>query len=99
MPHTASAKKNLRKSEKRRLHNRTVIRALKTQIKKFLAELKAGNLEQAQKEYQLAALKLDRAAAKRVVHPNLASRKKSRLAKMLRAKTNPAPAAAAATKK
>ena len=33
MPHTRSAKKNLRKTEKRRLHNRAIKKAIKTQIK------------------------------------------------------------------
>ena len=35
MPHTRSAKKQLRKAEKRRLHNRAVKRTIKTEIKKF----------------------------------------------------------------
>ena len=86
MPHTRSAKKNLRKSEKRRLHNRAVKKDIKTQIKRFLAAL-AGPLDQLQKEYNSAAKKLDKAAAKRVVHPNLAARKKSQLARRLHQKT------------
>jgi small subunit ribosomal protein S20 len=85
MPHTRSAKKNLRKSDKRRLHNRTVIKALKTQIKKVNAAA-AGPIEGLQKEYDLAAKKLDKAAAKRIIHPNLASRKKSQLARVVRDK-------------
>lgn len=86
MPHTRSAKKNLRKSEKRRLHNRAVKKDVKTQIRSFLAALD-GPLDQLQKEYNLAAKKLDKAAAKRVVHPNLAARKKSQLARQLHEKT------------
>ena len=91
MPHTPSAKKNLRKSEKRRLHNRAVKRDIKTQLKQFLAALD-GPVDQLQKEYNLAAKKLDKAAAKRVVHPNLAARKKSQLARQLRDKTANKPA-------
>lgn len=82
MPHTRSAKKNLRKSEKRRLHNRAVKKDIKIQVKNFLAALD-GPLDQLQKEFNLAAKKLDKAAAKRVVHPNLAARKKSQLARQL----------------
>lgn len=82
MPHTRSAKKNLRKSEKRRLHNRAAKKDIKTQLKSFLAALD-GPVDQLQKEYNLAAKKLDKAAAKRVVHPNLAARKKSQLARQL----------------
>jgi small subunit ribosomal protein S20 len=91
MPHTRSAKKNLRKSEKRRLHNRAVKRDIKTQIKQFLAALD-GPVDQLQKEYNLTAKKLDKAAAKRVVHPNLAARKKAQLARQLHAKTASKPA-------
>jgi small subunit ribosomal protein S20 len=86
MPHTHSAKKNLRKSEKRRLHNRAVKKDIKTQLKQFLAAVE-GPVEALRKEYDLAAKKLDKAAAKRVIHPNLAARKKSQLARKLNAKT------------
>ena len=89
MPHTRSAKKNQRKIEKRRLHNRAVKKALKTQVKRFLATME-GSIEELQKEYNLAAKKLDKAAAKRVIHPNLAARKKSQLARKLHDKTTTA---------
>jgi small subunit ribosomal protein S20 len=85
MPHTRSAKKNLRKTEKRRLANRSAKKAIKTQIKRFL-EATDGPVEELRKEYNLAAKKLDKAAAKRVIHPNLAARKKSQLARALHAK-------------
>jgi small subunit ribosomal protein S20 len=93
MPHSRSATKNLRKSLKRRLHNRAIKRDIKTQIKKVL-EAQAGPIEELRKEFQLAAKKLDKAAAKRVVHPNLAARKKSQLAKLVqRRAAGPAPGA------
>ena len=85
MPHTRSAKKHVRKTEKRRLHNRAVKKTIKKQLKSF-AEATEGSVEQLRKEYQLAAKKLDKAAAKRVIHPNLAARKKSQLARALREK-------------
>jgi small subunit ribosomal protein S20 len=95
MPHTRSAKKSLRKNEQRRRHNRALKRDIKTQIKKVL-EAKAGPVEQLRVEYNLAAKKLDKAAAKRIVHPNLAARKKSQLAKLLCAKEAGGQAAPAA---
>jgi small subunit ribosomal protein S20 len=94
MPHTRSAKKNLRKSEKRRLLNRAAVRALKTHVKRVTAG--EGSMEQLQKEYNLAAKKLDKAAARRIIHPNLAARKKSQLARLLlkkKAAAAPAPKA------
>ena len=86
MAHTHSAEKRHRQDEKRRLHNRAIKKAIRLQVKTFLTALKAGSPEAAT-EFQKAAKKLDKAAAKRVVHPNLAARKKSQLARQLQAKT------------
>lgn len=93
MPHTRSAKKQLRKIHKRRLHNRAIKSAIRTQIKRVEAAAESGASEQLQQEYNLAAKKLDKAAAKRIIHPNLAARKKSQLAQLLNAKKT-APGAA-----
>jgi small subunit ribosomal protein S20 len=93
MPHTRSASKYLRKTEKRRLRNRTVKKGIKAQIKKFMDVAKSGNVEELQKELVVTTKKLDKAAAKRVVHPNMAARKKGQLAKLVNAK-KAAPAAA-----
>ena len=96
MPHTRSAKKNLRKNERRRLRNRSVKSTIKTQLKKVMATASEGTLEQLRAEVSLAAKKLDKAAAKQVIHRNLAARKKSQLARLLNAKkaagAAPAPA-------
>lgn len=90
MPHTPSAKKRLQQDEKRRVKNRAAKRAIKTQIKKVEALAESGPAEQLLQEYNLAAKRLDKAAAKRVIHPNLAARKKSQLAKLVRRKPAPA---------
>jgi small subunit ribosomal protein S20 len=73
--------------------NRATKKALKTQIKRFLTAETEGTPDKLQAEYNLAAKKLDKAAAKRVIHPNLAARKKSQLARKLRAKTATPPKA------
>jgi small subunit ribosomal protein S20 len=86
MPHTKSAKKSMRQTAKRRERNRDAKKGIKTQIKKLMDVAKSGTAEQLQKEYDLAAKRLDKAAAKNVVHRNLAARKKSQLAKILRDK-------------
>ncbi len=86
MPHTRSAKKHQRQSEKRRLHNRAVKRTIKTHLKRFLAAVE-GPVEKLREEYNLAAKKLDKAAAKRIIHPNLAARKKAQMARKLHQKT------------
>jgi len=83
MPHTKSAKKALRQDAKRRDRNRGVKKALKAQIKKFATALKEGTAEQKQAEFIACVKKLDKAAARRVIHPNAAARKKSQLARKL----------------
>jgi small subunit ribosomal protein S20 len=87
MPHTRSAKKNMRKNEARKLRNRTTKKIIKTQLKKFTDVAASGTPEQLRDEYNATVKKLDKAAAKRIVHPNAAARKKSQLAKALQKKT------------
>jgi small subunit ribosomal protein S20 len=83
MPHTRSAKKQLRKNQHRRLHNRSIVKAIRTQVKKVEAAADGDAVDQLRKEFVLAVKKLDKAAAKRVIHPNMAARKKSQLARLL----------------
>jgi small subunit ribosomal protein S20 len=68
------------------LHNRALKKTIKTQIKKVLDTSEKGTLEDLKKEFIVAVKKLDTAAAHRVVHPNLAARKKSQLARLLHKK-------------
>ncbi len=86
MPHTASAKKHMRQTEKQRRYNRAYKKAVKDQVKKYLDVVKTGTPEQLAAEFKAAVKKLDKAAARRVIHPNKAAHKKSQLAKMLVAK-------------
>ena len=96
MPHLTSGKKRLRQNIKRREHNRATKKALKKQLKAVfeVAENKQSTLEQLKKEATSAVKKLDKAAARRVIHPNTAARKKSQLAIALRKKGTPAAPAA-----
>jgi small subunit ribosomal protein S20 len=86
MPHTRSARKHLRQTEKRRLKNRAAKKAIKTQIKKLKDIIASGPADRIQAEYNLLARKLDKAAARRIVHPNLAARNKSQMAQLIQAK-------------
>jgi small subunit ribosomal protein S20 len=83
MPHTKSAEKSLRQTEKRRLRNRAVKKAIKGQIKTYLVAVGGDDANAKATELKAAIRKLDKAAAKRVIHPNAAARKKSQLARML----------------
>lgn len=92
MPHTKSAKRRLRQSLERRAQNRAVKSAIKTQVRKVRKAVAAGDLATAQTELHLAAKKLDRAGAKRVIHPNAAARTKSRLAHLIATAKSKTPA-------
>ena len=91
MPHTKSAKKSLRKNEKRRERNRDAMKQIKVQIKALLRLAKDQNStpDALTQQYKTTVKRLDKAAAKRVIHPNQAARKKSQLARLLNAKANP----------
>ncbi len=83
MANTKSASKNIRKSERRREQNKVFRSRARTLIRRTRLQIDAGELEQAQVTAQLAAKALDKAARKRVVHPNNAARRKARLIKRL----------------
>ena len=85
MPNTASAKKRFRQNEVLRLRNRSVKSAVRTQIKKVRAAIAAGEIDKAESEFILAAKKLDKAGANRVLHPNTSARYKSRLQRAIKA--------------
>ncbi len=84
MPNNDNAKKALRQSIKRRLHNRSQRSALRTALKKVRAFCAAGDLEAAESAFRYATKRLDQAAAKNLIHRNAAARTKSRLSKLLR---------------
>ena len=84
MPNSASAKKDLRQNEIRRMQNRMVRSAMRTQLGKFRTKVKAGDFEGADQEYRLTIKKLDQAGAKKILHKNTVDRTKSRLTKMLK---------------
>lgn len=83
MPTMKSAKKRLRQNIKHNLRNRSYRSALKTQIKDFLGVVKEGKVQAAEEELRLTVKKLDKAAAKGILHKKTASRRKSRLTKKL----------------
>ncbi|MCC7086772.1 MAG: 30S ribosomal protein S20 [Pirellulales bacterium] len=85
MPNIASAKKRLRQSIKRNARNRSTKSELRTEIRKVRESASAGKIDDAASQFRVAAEKLDRAAAKRIIHPNKAARLKSRLSAHMKA--------------
>ncbi|MFQ6014881.1 MAG: 30S ribosomal protein S20 [Anaerolineae bacterium] len=83
MANTASAKKRIRSSEKRRQRNRVYRSRVGTFIKKVNALIAEGKLAEAEEIAQQAVSALDRAAVKGIIHKNNAARRKSRLMKRL----------------
>ncbi|GAB4144167.1 MAG: 30S ribosomal protein S20 [Planctomycetaceae bacterium] len=82
MPNSISAKKALRKSEKRRAENRSKRSTLRTVIKKCRLAAESGDKAAIDAAFRLAVKKLDQAAAKNLIHKNAAARTKSRLSKL-----------------
>lgn len=89
VPNIKAAEKWAKQSEKREQRNKGAKSRLKTLFKKAVESSEAGAAKLTESAY-------DRAAAKGIVHPNKAARKKSRLAKAM--KRAAAPAAAKTTK-
>ncbi len=78
MPNTKSAEKRLRQATRRREHNRKIKSAIRTRTRKLL---ESDNADEASALLDDLYSRLDRAAAKNVMHRNTAARKKARLAR------------------
>jgi small subunit ribosomal protein S20 len=81
MPNTPSAIKRLKQSTKRRLHNRITKKIIRTYTKRVLTASAAKEFDKAEADFRTAVAKIDKAGARRVLHPNTAARRKSRLAR------------------
>ncbi|MDR1687965.1 MAG: 30S ribosomal protein S20 [Clostridiales bacterium] len=83
MANIKSAKKRIKISAKKTLRNKMIKSRTKTEVKKLLTACKAGSIKEAQELLKNAIAAVDKACSKGVYHKNTASRKKSRLAKMV----------------
>ena len=82
MPNIKSAKKRMELSRKARERNRARRSELRTIVKKAHLATTAKDVESKLRE---ATALIDRAASKRLIHPNRAARLKSQLARKLNA--------------
>ena len=78
-----SAQKQVRVVERRQSRNKSVRSQCKTNITKAEKLIFSGELESARAAVVAAIGSLDKAAEKGIIHPNNASRRKSRLMKKL----------------
>ena len=77
------AKKRVRQNKKHAFHNVSQRSAVRTAVKKTLKNLQSNDLNVFQ-TYQHAVQMLDKAASRRIIHPNKAARLKSRLSRKLK---------------
>lgn len=90
MANIKSAKKRVLVSEKKALRNKRIRTEVKTVVKAVEKAAAAGNQEEAEKALTLATSKISKAASKGVFHKNTASRKISRLTKLVNKTAEPA---------
>jgi small subunit ribosomal protein S20 len=74
-----SAEKSQRKSEVRRLRNKSVKNRIRTEVRKFLESVESKDKEKAATLFVNCQKLLDTAARKRIIPKQTAARKKSRL--------------------
>ena len=82
MPNIKSAKKRVRSNERKEKVNTIVTSSMRTAIKKFEKDVKAGNKEEVSKSLNTAVQRVDKAMKNGLVHKNKAARVKSRLTKL-----------------
>jgi small subunit ribosomal protein S20 len=98
LPKSKTAESVARSSERKRQRNRSTRSVTKTAILKTEKLIESNELESAQKALAEASSIIDKAAKKKVIHRNTASRRKSRLAKKLN-KAKAAPVVSTETQK
>lgn len=88
MPNIKSAEKRMRQNLRRRAANRRRKSAMRSEIKKLRRLIDEGNLDEAQSLLPRVYAVIDKTARRGVIHPNTASRYKSRLTKHLIRQSN-----------
>src|SRR5690606_36624684 len=85
VPHIKSAKKRQRQTKVRTAHNKAQRSALRSAVKKVRT---AGSRAEAEQALAAAETLVARAGRKNLIHRNVANRTKSRLAKLVHARTD-----------
>jgi small subunit ribosomal protein S20 len=85
MANSAQARKRARQAEATRKRNASLRSELRTAVKKVRMAIAAGDKSAAAKQLVESQSTLDSIADKKIVHKNLASRTKSRLAQAIKA--------------
>ncbi|PAT13661.1 30S ribosomal protein S20 [Corynebacterium hadale] len=83
MANIKQQKKRVLTNEKRRLRNKSIRSATRTEIRKFREAVESGDKAAAETQLRVASRKLDKAVTKGVYHRNSAANKKSNMATAL----------------
>ena len=83
MANIKQQKKRVLTNEKRRMRNKSVRSATRTEIRKFREAVESGDKAAAEAPLRVASRKLDKAVTKGVFHRNSAANKKSNMARAL----------------
>ena len=81
MPNIKSAKKRAKIIAAKTLKNQMFKTSMKTTVKKYEAAVAGGDKANLEQTYKDAVKKVDKAAARGIIHKNKAARKKSQFAK------------------
>lgn len=83
MPKTKTAEKSARSANRKAIRNKSIKTSTRTSVTKAENLIASKKLTEAKPAVLNAISLLDKAAKKKVIHPNTAARKKSRLMKKL----------------
>jgi small subunit ribosomal protein S20 len=89
----SSEEKRHKQNLKRHDRNQAVKSRIKTLLKKVLSTAASGDAAAAETQLRAAASAIQKAGRKRILHPNTASRRIARLARVVQKSKNPAPTA------
>ena len=85
MAHHKSAKKRIRRNDRRAAINRSRVSRIRTFVKKVEAAIQSGDKQSAQAAFKAAEPELQRGVNKGVLHRNTVARKVSRLSARIKA--------------
>ena len=83
MPKAKTAEKSARSAQRKAVRNKSIRTGTRTSVAKAENLIAGKQIEEAKPAVVEAISSLDRAAKKKIIHPNTAARKKSRLMKKL----------------
>jgi small subunit ribosomal protein S20 len=83
MANRPSALKSLRRDNKRALRNKMVKTRLRTELNRFTRMVERGEVTNAEKQVALLTKLYQRAADRKIVHPNHAARKQAQFQRTL----------------